>query len=117
MEGLSLALKRSQADGLLTHIKVSRFIKILHLLFVYDILIMTKDSIVEWKEINKVLILFCSASGLQINAKKTTFLQYGVQKDVMDSLKTFLLYNILDLSDGFKYLGYFLKIDKYKTED
>jgi hypothetical protein len=79
MEGLSLALKRSQADGLLSGIKVSRFIKILHLLFVDDILIMTKDSIEEWKEISRVLILFCSASGLQINAQKTTFLQYGVR--------------------------------------
>jgi hypothetical protein len=70
MEGLSLALKRSQDEGLLTGIKVSRLIKILHLLFVDDILIMTKASIAEWKEIKRVLNVFCSATGLLINAQK-----------------------------------------------
>jgi len=47
MEGLSLALKKSQEEGLLTGIKVSRLIKVLHLLFVDDILIMTKASLEE----------------------------------------------------------------------
>jgi hypothetical protein len=45
MEGLSLTLKKSQEDGILTGIKVSRLIKVLHLLFVDDILIMTKASL------------------------------------------------------------------------
>jgi hypothetical protein len=59
MEGLSLAMKESQGKGLLTGIKVSRTMKILLLLFVDDILILTKDSIEEWKEISRVLELFC----------------------------------------------------------
>jgi hypothetical protein len=114
---LSLALKRSQVDGLLTGIKVSRLIKILHLLFVDDILIMTIDSIAEWKEISRVLNFFCNASGLQINPQKTTFLQYGVRQHVLDSLKTIFPFNFQDLFEGFRYLGFFLKIDRYKTED
>jgi hypothetical protein len=48
MEGLSLALKKGQEEGLLMGIKVSRLIKVLHLLFVDDILIMTKVSLEEW---------------------------------------------------------------------
>jgi hypothetical protein len=92
MEGLSLALKRSQEEGLLMGIKVSRLIKILHLLFVDDILIMTKASIAEWQEIKRVLERFCSASGLKINDKKTSFLQYGVRQHELDILKaTFLI--------------------------
>jgi hypothetical protein len=59
MEGLSLALKKSKREGLLTGIKVSRFIRILHLFFVDDILILTNDSLSEWKEINRVLNHFC----------------------------------------------------------
>jgi hypothetical protein len=47
MEGLSLSLKKGQAKGKLMGIKVSRIIKILHLLFVDDILIMSKASIIE----------------------------------------------------------------------
>jgi hypothetical protein len=90
-EGLSLALKKSQGEGLLSGIKVSRVMKILHLLFVHDILIMTKDSIEEWKKISRVMDLFCRASGLQINAQKTTFLQYGVQQQVLHVLKIFFI--------------------------
>jgi hypothetical protein len=47
MEGLSLAIKKSQEEGLVTGIKVTRLIRILHLLFVDDILIMTKASVTE----------------------------------------------------------------------
>jgi hypothetical protein len=48
MEGLSLLLKKIQSEGKLIGIKVSRVIKILHLLFVDDVLIMTNGSIQEW---------------------------------------------------------------------
>jgi hypothetical protein len=40
MEGLSLFLKESQREGKLTVIKVSKSIKILHILFVDDVIIM-----------------------------------------------------------------------------
>jgi hypothetical protein len=117
MEGLSLALKRRQEEGLLTGIKVSRCIKILHLLFVDDVLIMTKDSIEEWKEINKVLTLFCSASDLQINAQKTTFLHFGVSQQVLDVLKSYYHYNFQDLSDRVQVSWIFLKMGRYKSDD
>jgi hypothetical protein len=117
MEGMCLALKRSQPDGLLSSIKISRFIKILHLLFVDDFIIMKKDSIEEWKEISRVLTLLCSASDLQINAQKPTFLQFGVKQQVLDVLKTYFHYQFHDLLDGFRYLGYFFKIGRYKTDD
>jgi hypothetical protein len=51
MESFSLLLKKGQTEGSLTGVKVSRIVKILHLFFVDDILIMTKASLEEWKEI------------------------------------------------------------------
>jgi hypothetical protein len=47
MEGLSLSLRKGQAERNLTGIKVSRLIKILHILFVDDVLIMSKASLDE----------------------------------------------------------------------
>ena len=117
MEGLNLALKKSKGEGLFSFIKVSRFIQILHLLFVDDILILTNDSVVEWREISRVLNHFCLASSLQVNSQKTTLYQYGVCQLVLDSLNYILPYNYQALSDGFRYLGYFLKIDRYRSED
>jgi hypothetical protein len=55
MEGLSLLLKKGQAEGKLTGVKVSRLIKILNLFFVDDVLIMTRASLQEWKEIDNIL--------------------------------------------------------------
>jgi hypothetical protein len=95
MEGLSLALKRSKEEGLLTGIKVSRLYKIIHLLFVDDILILSKASIAEWQEIKRILDVFCKASGLLINEQKTTFLHYGVKQQDLETLQVTFTTNLL----------------------
>jgi hypothetical protein len=86
MEGLNLTLKEGRANGKLTGIKVSRLINILHLLFVDDVLIMTKASIEEWKEIEKILCVFCGASGLMINLQKSTFHHFGVKHEILKAI-------------------------------
>jgi hypothetical protein len=58
MEGLSLLLKSSIGEGKLSGIKVSRLLNILHLLFVDDVLIMSKACLIEWKEIINIINLF-----------------------------------------------------------
>jgi hypothetical protein len=117
MEGLNLSLKKGQAEGKLTGVKVSRLIKILHLLFVDDVLIMSKASIEEWKVIDEILNVFCRATSLVVNLQKSTFHYFGIQQEVIDSFKDIFPYNFVDLSEGFRYLGYFLKSDNYKAED
>jgi hypothetical protein len=87
MEGLNLSLKKGQADGKLTGVKVSRIIKILHLLFVDDVLIMSKASIEEWKVIDEILTVFCRATGLEVNLQKSTIHYSGIQQEVIDSFK------------------------------
>jgi len=69
----------------LTGIKVSRIINIQHLLFMDDVLIMTKSSIEEWEEINKILDGFCSATGLMINVQKSTSLHSEAQQGTLES--------------------------------
>jgi hypothetical protein len=117
MEGLSLLLKKGQAEGKITGIKVSRIVKILHLLFVDDVLIMTNDSLQEWMEIKDILKTFCSASGLLINWAKSTFHFASLQDHSLELLKDLFPYNFVHLSEGFKYLGYFIKVDSYKATD
>jgi hypothetical protein len=51
MESISLLLKKGQVEGSLTGVKVSRVIRVLHLIFVDDVLIMTKASLEEWQVI------------------------------------------------------------------
>jgi hypothetical protein len=109
MEGLSLLLKSNIGEGKITGIKVSRLQKIIHLLFVDDVLIMTREVLHEWIEIDKIINLFCKASGLSVNQTKTTIHFEGLSEQELLPFKTILPYTFSDLSTGFKYLGYFLK--------
>ena len=117
MEGLSLSLKKIQSEGKMYGIKVSRMFKILHLLFVDDVLIMSKTSFSEWQEIHTLLNALCGAFGLEINANKSTFLHFGVQHDFLDNLNSLFQFSFLSLSIGFKYLGFYLNMDSYKVVD
>ena len=67
MEGLIILVKKIHAEGRLIGIKVSMMVKILHLLFIHDVLIMSNDSPLEWREIDGILKIFFSSTGLQIN--------------------------------------------------
>jgi hypothetical protein len=114
MEGLSLLLKNSIVEGNLTGIKVSRLIKILHLLFVDDVIIMTRASLHEWMEIDKLINLFCKASRLSVNQTKTIVHFEGLTELELAPFKTLLPYNFSDLSIGFRYLGYYLKTGAHR---
>lgn len=62
-------------------------IKILHLLFVDDVIIMTNAKLAEWTEIQKILSIFYKATGLRINVQKSSFHHSGVQNEVSEALK------------------------------
>jgi len=83
MESLSLTLKKAQVEGLFTGIKVSKNLKVLHLLFVDDILIMSRASPTEWAVIQTILQDFCRASGLVINLQKSVYLFSKVTEDTL----------------------------------
>jgi hypothetical protein len=117
MEGLSLLLKDSQREGKLSGIKVSRTIKILHILFVDDVVIMTNANMQEWWEIDKVLKCFCLTSGLTINGTKSTFHQARLSEHDLLPFKAIFPYRFLELDLGFKYLGFFIKSGFQRIED
>jgi len=117
MKSLSLSLKKAQADGLLMGIKVSRLIKVLHLLFVDDILVMSRASLAEWEKIQAILHVFCRASGLVINVQKLVFLYSGVAPENLQPLKDLLHFSCKELPMGFKYLGYLIKPNCNKLGD
>jgi hypothetical protein len=117
MESISLLLKKGQVEGNLTGVKVSRIIKVLHLIFVDDVLIMSKASLDEWKVIKTLLELFCCASGLKVSPQKSTFHFSGIHGESLEQFRTLFSYNFVELSVGFCYLGYYLKAEKTTFED
>lgn len=116
-EAPSLLLKLGQAEGKITSIKVSRTIKILHLLFVDDVLIMTKDTLQEWIEIKQILSTFCCTSGFSINWYKSSFHYDNLQQQDFNQLKGIFPHSFTHILAGLKYLGYHLKAYSYKPAD
>jgi hypothetical protein len=116
MESLSLLIKSRQRDGSLIGIEVSRLTKILHLLFVDDILILTHALVQEWTVVMELIIVFFMESGLKVNPTKSMMHYLGLLEMKLDVFKICIPYSFSDLTEGFKYLGYYLKdgIPKYK---
>jgi hypothetical protein len=80
MEGLSLMLSKSISEHQISGIKVSKLLKIVHLMFVDDVLLMSKADPLEWKVILDILQAFCYASGLCINFTKSTAHFWGLEE-------------------------------------
>jgi hypothetical protein len=109
MEGLSLLLKESLREGKLSSTKVSRLIKILHLVFLDDVLILTNASLQEWVEIESLINMLCNPSGLKVKETKSIVHYAGLSEEELSPFNILHPYNLWDVYMGFKYLGYFLK--------
>jgi len=92
-------------------------IKVLHLFFVDDIIISTKADLKEWQEIKSILNLFCCSFGLQINETKSTFHYSSLLAENLETYKSIFPFGYQELSQGFRYIGYFLELNCYKTTD
>jgi hypothetical protein len=117
LEGLSLLLKERKATRKSSSIRVSRMIKILHIVFVDDILIMKNTSINEWIEIDGIIKFFCKASGLKVNEQKAIVPHVGLSKADLALYMTILPYNFTMLTTCFRYLGLYLTIGLQKSVD
>jgi ribonuclease HI len=117
MEGLSLLLSKSFTDHHISGIKVSNCIKIVHLMFVDDVLLLTKADLAEWLVIQDVLQLFCSVSGLSINYSKSSVHYWGLTDAELLLLKDSIPFTFINLSEGFNYLGFQLKMGASSSGD
>jgi hypothetical protein len=117
MEGLNLLIKNNITEGTITGIKVSKLIKVVHLLFVDDIIIMTKENINEWRVISNILQSFCNGHGLNDQQYKNYCSLRGINRLGFEPLKEILPYTFIELTTGFKYLGYYLKTGPSRKED
>jgi hypothetical protein len=90
MEGLSLMLSSGSDDHSISGIKVTKHLKIIHLMFVDDVLVMSKADPVEWRLILDILQAYCYVLGLCINSSKTTVHYWGLEDLELNQLKSIL---------------------------
>lgn len=86
-----------------------------HVLFVDDVLLFGGNTVEEWTCFRDILVLFCSATGMEISSTKSNLIAPGGIID--DGIRDIFPCSVTALDDGFKYLGYTLKPDKYQKKD
>jgi hypothetical protein len=116
MEGLYRLLQSAQTNGDITSVKISRSQKIINLFLVDDVLIMPKSILSEWKAINSLLSNFFRDFVLCINPLESTFHFSSLLEDDLSTLSSLFPYKFVNLSKGFRYLGFFLKPTYYRVE-
>jgi hypothetical protein len=82
-----------------------------------NVLILTKADLQEWLEIDKLIVLFCKASGFQVNIFKTTMFFESLSDSDLTPYRSFLPYTFSSLDTGFKYLEYHLKTCVQRASD
>ena len=117
MEGLSILLSKSFTEHQILGIKDSNLIKIVHLMFVDDVLLMSNVDPVEWQFILEVLQRFCSVSGLSINLSKSSVHHWGLSDTELHLLKVSIPLTFKNLSEGFTYLGFHMKLGATSSGD
>ena len=87
------------------------------LLFVDDILIFCSGTTREATVIAEILELFSKATGMEINARKSTLSIHMLRDDELQAITWDFPYNLEGLDVGLKYLGFSLKPNDYHIRD
>eukprot|EP00253_Pinus_taeda_P008065 PITA_08065 len=116
-EGLSRLISKAKRAGLVTGLEVAVNLFITHLLFVDDILLFTSGNINEIKELKDILEIFLKATGLQINPRKSHLIMEAFSRQEENSISSSLPFEICNMDQLFKYLGYWLKPFAYRKQD
>jgi len=116
-EGLSRAIIEAHHEGRFQGIRVAPNLNITHLLFVDDVLIFCSGCRRESRVLKEILELFSKATGMEINAGKSTLTTNLLRPFEEDELLRLFPYNTAGLDEGLKYLGFSLKSNLYLKRD
>ena len=91
--------------------------KVQHLLFVDDILIFCNGSRQDIAKLCDGLLLFKQATGMEINEQKSSITFSSMEYEEIIYFLERLPFQVLDIEEGIKYLGFLLKPNDYRKTD
>ena len=116
-EGLSRFILNAKAAGSFRGISITQVLFITHLLFVDDILIFCDGTRQDIDKVVEGLNLVQVAAGMVVNIDKSTITCSNLTEKEIQRLANRLPYRTLDIDDGLKYLGFYLKPNAYLKAD
>jgi hypothetical protein len=117
MQGLSHLLAKRVEEQHLVGINFTNYFKLFHLMFCDDVLILLRADPGEWLVIMETLQLFSLASALSLNFTKSSVHYWGITETELQHLKDIIPLPFINLSEGFTYLGYHLKLGSSSPRD
>ena len=109
VEGLIRALYCAKDDGVYSGISFGNDISLTHVLFVDDVIMVTDGSEQSLSYFYEILLVYCKASGMQINDKKYALYYSGLDEYEIITLQNIFSFPVLTIENGMKYLCFFLK--------
>jgi len=116
-EGLSRFILSAKAYGSFRGIPISQVPYITRLLFVDDILLFCDGSRQDIDNLYEGLNLLQIVAGMLVNIEKSTISCSNLSEQEIQRILLSLPYRLLDLDEGLKYLGFFLKPNSYLKAD
>lgn len=116
-DALSRLIHHAKREGSYKGFKVTRYEELSDILFVDDVLMMGEGTWENPIEDEQFLDLYKKAIRMHINVEKYILSKNGLPDTVRNRINSYFPYSIKPLSDGSKYLGFFLKPNAYSFKD
>lgn len=117
VEGLSRFLTYAVKRGDLTGLELAPSLHLTHLLFVDDILLFCNGSRRDINYLQRGITLFKVATGMKINLQKSTLSLIHLREPDRRYISNIFPVPTTKLSDGLKYLEFYLKPNDYQKID
>eukprot|EP00253_Pinus_taeda_P011269 PITA_11269 len=117
IEALSRLIISAKREGSIRGLKITDECFLTHLLFVDDVLILLDGSIQDTTTFTRILSLFSTATGMEVNRSKSTITLVGTSANESLVARRAFLFTSQPLDRGLKYLGYWLKPTCQKIVD
>ena len=117
VEVLSQFLTDAARRGELTGLVLAPGINLTHLLFVNDILLFCRGTKRDIDYLHKGLTLFKIETGILINFQKYTLSYFHLRESDLRYLMGFFFIQATNISEGLKYLSFYLKPNDYRKID
>ena len=116
-EGLSCFLKEAVRRGDLTGLILAQGINLTHLLFVDDILLFCRGTRRDIDCLYRGINIFKIATGMMINLQKSSVSFFRLKDTDLRYMTGFFPIQAVEISEGIKYLGFFIKPNGYRKFD
>ena len=110
-------IHKAKEERNLKGVMISSTVKLTHVLFVDDVLLLGEGSYVNFQNLANILETYQKATRMAVNIEKTKLTFNNIPDEFLSRTKELLPFPTASIAKGFKYLGFILKPNPYSFQD